>query len=515
MRLFRCKSITDDASGPADRQLRRVLGPWHLTALGVGAIVGAGIFTSIGSAAAGGAGHPGAGPALVFSLVLVAIACGFAALCYAEWAAMVPSAGSAYTYAYATLGELAAWLVGWDLILEYAIGNVAVAISWSAYFQDLLRTCHLAWPVWLGTDYRSASAAAAAVAECLARQGNVADLGASVLRDAQALAVAPRWLGLPVIFNLPAVAVVGGLTWVLVLGIRESARFNTSLVFFKLAIVVFFIVLGATYIRPENWTPFAPHGFEGISAAAAIVFFAYIGFDAVSTASEESRNPQRDLPFSILASLGICTVLYVAVAAVLTGMVPWQKLGTAEPLALAFAEVGLPWAAAVVSVGALLANTTVLAAFQIGQPRIFFAMARDGLLPRWAAKVHPRYRTPHVTTILTGVFVAVFASFTNINEMVELTNIGTLFAFILVAIGVLILRKTQPDRPRPFRVPCVILVALATVASCGYLMTELPAVTWLRFAAWMAVGLLIYLAYGLWRHWTSPAPPSAAVEPPR
>ena len=487
-------------------RLKATLGPVQLTALGIGAIVGAGLFSSVGTAAAGGEHHLGAGPALVISFVLVAVACGFAALCYAELAAMVPVAGSAYTYAYATLGELAAWIIGWDLILEYAVGNVAVAISWSAYFQELLRGLGVDFPVWLGTDFRSAFQGAKAVAAA----SDTASLGATVLRDASAWSAAPQFFGLPVIFNLPAFLIVAFLTWLLVIGIRETARCNTALVVLKLAVVLFFLALGAFYVDPKNWTPFAPNGFAGISSAAAIIFFAYIGFDAVSTAAEESKNPQRHLPIAILASLTVCTVLYVAVALVLTGLTPWTKLGTAEPLATALVERGLPWVAGIIAVGALLANTSVLIPFQVGQPRIFFAMARDGLLPAWAARVHPRYRTPHVTTILTGVFVAVFASVTNINEMVELTNIGTLFAFILVAAGVVVLRRTEPDRPRPFRTPLVPWVPLAAVGCCGYLMCQLPRVTWARFLIWLGIGLVVYFLYGIHRSKLRPAKPGAA-----
>jgi len=496
--LFRVKPLDrllGDTERP-DQQLRRSLGPVQLTSLGIGAIVGAGIFSSVGTAAAGGTNHVGAGPALVVSLLLVAVACGFAALCYAELAAMVPVSGSAYTYTYATLGELTAWLIGWDLIIEYGVGNVAVAISWSAYFQELLRGLGLEFPAWLGTDFRSACQAAQQVAQAPAAHTDVATLGASVLHNAQAFSEAPRLFDLPILLNLPAFFIVAVVTWILVLGIRESAVFNTTLVVLKLAIIGFFLVLGALYVKPENWSPFAPNGWAGISSAAAIIFFAYIGFDAVSTAAEEARNPQRDMPIGILVSLGICTILYVAVAIVLTGLAPWKQLGVADPLAAVFPALGLNWVAGVISVGALLATTSVLIPFQVGQPRIFFSMARDGLLPPWAAKVHPRYRTPHLTTILTGVCVAGFAAVTNLSEMVELTNIGTLFAFILVAIGVVVLRRTHPNQQRPFRAPLVPWVPLGAVVCCGYLMFQLPRVTWLRFGLWLAVGLVIYFCYG-------------------
>jgi APA family basic amino acid/polyamine antiporter len=312
-----------------------------------------------------------------------------------------------------------------------------------------------------------------------------------------ALQTAPRLAGIPMIFNLPAFSIVALITWVVLIGIRETAGVNTGLVIAKLAIVVFFLGLGAMYVRPENWTPFAPNGFAGVSSAAAIIFFAYIGFDAVSTAAEETRNPQRDMPIGIMASLVVCTILYVAVAVVLTGMVKWTDLGNAEPLAYAFSSLGMKWTAGIIALGAVIATTSALVPYQAGQPRIFFAMGRDGLLPGWAAKVHPRFRTPHVTTLITGAIVAVCSSVANINELVELTNIGTLFAFALVAAGVLILRRTEPERARPFRTPFVPWVPLLAIACCGYLMFELPWVTWVRFFVWMAAGLVLYFLYGV------------------
>jgi APA family basic amino acid/polyamine antiporter len=507
-RLFRRKSLDRLVSETIEpqHQLKRALGPVQLTLLGVGAIIGAGIFSTVGTAAAGApaeggaSGHLGAGPALVLSFVLVAIACSFAALCYSEFAAMVPVSGSAYTYSYATLGEILAWVIGWDLILEYAVGNVAVAISWSDYFQSLLSGFKISWPLWLGIDYRSALQAVHKVAEAKASGVDLGTLGDAVTRGAQAWADAPKIAGMPIIFNLPAVLIIALITWVLVIGIRESAGFNSAMVLLKLGIIVFFVVMGAFYTKPANWSPFAPNGFAGISSAAAIIFFAYIGFDAVSTAAEETRNPQRDMPIGIIASLIVCTVIYIAVALVLTGMVKWDKFtGVADPLAKAFSDRGMNWTAGIISFGAVFATTSVLLVFQLGQPRIFFSMARDGLLPGWAARVHPKYRTPHVTTILTGVFVAVFAAVTNINEVVELCNIGTLFAFVLVAAGVLILRRTDPQRPRPFRTPLLPWVPLAAIFSCTYLMFELPWVTWLRFIIWLVVGLAFYFLYGF-RH---------------
>jgi APA family basic amino acid/polyamine antiporter len=315
----------------------------------------------------------------------------------------------------------------------------------------------------------------------------------------EVVAAAPHVFGVPIVVNVLAFAIVALITIVLVWGIRESASFNFWMVAIKLVVLGFFVIVSFKYVKPENWTPFAPNGWEGISAGAAIIFFAYIGFDAVSTAAEEARAPQRDLPRAMMLSLLITSVIYVVVTLVMTGLVPWDQHANADPLASAFVQRGYDWAAAVISIGAVVSMASVLLVFQLGQPRIFFSMARDGLLPPWAAKVHPRYRTPHVTTILTGVFVAFFAAFANINEVIELTNIGTLFAFVLVAIGILILRRTDPGRARPFRTPLVWFVAPAAVLSCGYLMFQLPLVTWIRFGIWLLAGLVLYALYG-YRH---------------
>jgi basic amino acid/polyamine antiporter, APA family len=497
--IFRTKSlnaILASAEAP-ESQLRRTLGAVQLTLLGIGAIIGAGIFSTVGTAAAGGADHAGAGPALVISFILTAITCGFAALCYAEFASMVPVSGSAYTYSYATLGELIGWIIGWDLIIEYAVGNVAVAISWSGYFQELLRSVGINFPYWLGTDYRSAVQAAGQVAEARAGGTDLESLGVVVERAAQALADAPRLFGFPIVFNLPAFAIVMLITVVLVIGIRESAWFNSTMVVLKLAIIGFFIIMGFFYVDTANWTPFAPNGLPSIFTAAAIIFFAYIGFDAVSTAAEETKNPKRDMPIAIIASLVVCTLLYIVVALVLTGMLPYTQLGTAEPLATAFSARGMLWPTIVIALGAVFATTSVLLVFQLGQPRIFFSMARDGLLPQWAARVHPKYRTPHVTTWLTGIAVAVFAGIANINEVVELTNIGTLFAFVLVCIGVTVLRYKDPGRPRGFRVPGgPWLVPMLGAAFCVFLMFYLPPSSWWRFIGWLVLGMAVYFSYG-------------------
>jgi basic amino acid/polyamine antiporter, APA family len=482
--LFRSKSldaILSDGHRP-EQELKRSLGAFDVVMLGIGAIVGAGIFATIGTAAAGDASRPGAGPALILSFIVTAVACGFAALCYAEFAAMVPISGSAYTYAYATLGELIAWVIGWDLIIEYAVGNVAVAISWGNYFKTLVSGFGIVIPDWLSTDYRTAA--------------HIPGL----------LANAPHILGVPIVFNILAFGIVAFITIVLVIGIRESASFNSGMVILKLIVLGFFVLIGWQYTRPENYQPFAPNGWAGVQAGAAIVFFAYIGFDAVSTVAEEVRNPARDLPIGIIGSLIICTIIYIVVAAVFTGIIPYgvlvKKLATeqAEPLTMALQYANIErfknLSIGVVAFGSVVAHTAVLLVFQLGQPRIFFSMARDGLLPPSFAKVHPRFRTPYVTTILTGVAVGVCAMFVSIDEMVDLTNIGTLFAFILVCIGILILRRRHPNRPRAFKTPWVPVIPILGVISCAYLMLGLPYKTWIRFGGWLALGLVIYFSYG-------------------
>lgn len=454
-----------------EHKLKRVLGPVELTALGIGAIVGAGIFAVTGTAAAGSAHHIGAGPALVISFIITAIACGFSALAYSEFASMIPIAGSAYTYSYATMGELVAWIIGWDLILEYAVGNVAVAVSWAGYFKEFLKGFGIDIPIYLVVDYRTA-----------VREGIIES--------------APHIFGVPIVFNLPAVAIVAFLTVLLVIGIKESTIFNNFMVAIKIGILLLFIAIGAFYVKPENWTPFAPNGWKGIMTGAALVFFAYIGFDAITTAAEETKNPKRDLPIGIIGSLGVTTFLYIAVTLVLTGIVPFSMLATAEPLATALNAIKLNWVAGIVSFGAIVATTAVLLVFQLGQPRIFFSMARDGLLPQYFASVHPKFKTPHITTIWTGVFVGFFAAFVDINEAVELTNIGTLFAFVLVNTGIIILRYKEPERPRPFKTPLVPLIPILGILSNLYLMVSLPWVTWVRFGIWLIIGLLIYTLYG-------------------
>jgi len=412
--------------------------------------------------------------------VLLGGACALAGLCYAELAAMIPQAGSAYAYSYATLGELVAWIIGWDLILEYAVGNVAVAISWGDYFTTLLRGLNVHLPAWLTTGYRTA---------LLSSDPAVHGL----------LETAPRVAGVPVLVNLPAFGIVMLITWLLLQGARESATANNIMVVVKLLALGLFVAVGATHLDWANYHPFAPNGFSGIHQGAAIVFFAYIGFDAISTAAEETRNPQRNLPIGILGGLAVCTLIYVVVGAVLTGMVPYTELAVADPLARALQIAGFERVGGLVALGAAVSMTAVLLVFQYGQPRIFFAMARDGLLPGWAARVDPKRRIPYVTTLITGVAVAAAALVGDAAETYDLTNIGTLFAFALVSIGVLVLRYTDPQRARPFKVPFVWPVSLLSAAGCVFIMRGLPRQAWERFGIWLAIGLLIYFLYG-YRH---------------
>lgn len=495
--LFARKSVEDFEQDLQEHSgLRRTLGKWDLTALGVGAVIGAGIFASTGTAIAGDAARPGAGPAIILSFILTAITCGFAALCYAEFAAMVPISGSAYTYAYASLGELVAWIIGWDLIIEYAVGNIAVAISWAGYFRELISHFGLTLPAWSAIDYRTAYDAAAAVAQGATNP--------ATQYYASAVTGAPEIFGIPIIVNIPAMVIVALITALLVYGIKESATSNSIMVLIKVVIVLFFIGAGAIFLDPKNFTAyggFAPNGFGGIAAASAIIFFSYIGFDAVSTAAEEAKEPKRDMPFGIIMSLAIATLLYVLVAAAMTGMAQWNLLGTAEPMITALQLSGgdprlVSIFRLIVSLGAVVAMTSVLLVFQMGQSRIFFSMARDRLLPRWAASIHPRFKTPWITTIVTGVFVGGFAGFANIAEVIDLTNIGTLFAFGIVAAGVLVLHYKEPDRPRPFRTPGMPFTPILAIISCGFLMFQLPRVTWIRFGIWLVVGIVIYFLFG-------------------
>jgi basic amino acid/polyamine antiporter, APA family len=472
--LLRTKSI-EQLVGDAEhggKALRRTLTAMDLTLLGIGAIIGTGIFVLTGTAAANQAG-----PGIVLSYVLAGLACGFAALCYAEFAAMIPISGSAYTYAYATLGEIFAWMIGWDLILEYAVGSMTVAVGWSGYFQRILAGFGLHLPVWMTASPN-------------------ADIGSLI--------------------NLPAVFIVLAIMVLLVIGVRESARFNAAMVAVKLAAVAFFIVMGITYVKPENWSPFMPYGFSGVATGAAVVFFAYIGFDAVSTTAEEAKNPSRDLPIGIIASLVVCTVLYLAVAAILSGIIPvthYRSIADAlpgmpivpaaestsflnAPVAYALHVINLDWAAGLVSAGAVAGITSVLLVMLMSQPRIFFAMSRDRLLPAGVSKVHPRFRTPYITTIITCVIVAVIAGFVPINLLGEMTSIGTLFAFVVVSIAVIILRVKRPEARRPFRLPLGFTIPILGVLLCGYLMLTLSVMTWVRFLVWLDLGMIIYWFYG-------------------
>lgn len=486
--LLRTKSIDAliEASEDPAHRLRKSLGPWSITALGIGAVIGSGIFTLTGTAAAGKVeriesilhatildltlhgpnavsmmGRPGAGPAITLSFVLVAIACFFAALCYAELASMIPIAGSAYTYAYAILGEIFAWIIGWDLILEYAVSNMSVAVGFSAYLQDLsdnLFGWHL--PAALAYPFFSSP-------------------------------------GQPHgIYNIPALLITMLVTWILVRGVRESAQTNTVMVAIKLAAIVVFCLGAARAIHPENWHPFAPNGFSGVLTGASIVFFTYIGFDSVSTAAEECRKPQRDLPFGIIATLIICTILYGSVSLVLTGIAHYQTLNTDSPVADALKALGYNRLRLIVTFGALMGMLSSLLVYQYGQARVWFAMSRDRLLPDMFSAVHPRFQTPHISTWIAGFVVGLPAGLWDIDTFAELSNIGTLFAFIVVAAGVIVLRKKQPDRPRSFRVPLVPFVPLLSIFCCVLLMMGLPLLTWIRFFLWLTIGLVIYFLYG-------------------
>lgn len=493
--LFRTKHIDDilKASDEADSGLKRTLGPVSITLLGIGAIIGTGIYATIGTATIGDAGRPGAGPSLMLSFLITAIVCAFTALCYAEMAAMVPISGSAYTYSYATLGELVAWVIGWDLIIEYGVGNTSVAISWASYFRSLLGDLGIPFPAWLATDFRTAGRLLAADPERYARE----------------FGDAPLIFGHPLIVNVLAFAITMFITGLLVWGIRESANFNAVMVTIKIVVLIFFVVLGLYLVSPatmvKHWQPFQPNGWRGTFSGAAIVFFAYIGYDAVSTVAEETRNPGRDLPIGILASLAICAVFYAIIAAVFTGMVPYTEFLTfsdtdrAEPLTAALRKIvpDAHWATAIVGIGSVVAQTAVLLVFLMGQPRIFFAMARDGLLPRAFATLHPKFHTPYFSTILTGLVVGVLASLASIDEVVDLTNIGTLFAFVLVCVGIPILRRREPNRARPFRVPLgPWILPMLGAASCFFLMVYLPAASWWRFVGWLFLGMSVYASFG-------------------
>jgi len=486
--LLRTRSIDAliAASEHPDRCLRKTLGPWSLTAFGVGAVIGSGIFILTGTAAAGQTlqfksilnapildlllnggnavstiGRQGAGPGISLSFLVTAFVCGLAGLCYAELASMIPIAGSAYTYAYAILGEIVAWIIGWDLILEYAVSNMAVAVGFSAYFNDLLDgVFHIHLPKIIASP--------------------------AVVDGAYSGSV----------FNVTALVILLVLTWVLVRGVRESANTNNVMVLVKIAAILIFVIGAAHAVNTANWHPFLPHGYSGMLTGAAIVFFTYIGFDSVSTAAEECRNPQRDLPVGIIATLIVCAALYISVALVLTGIVNWKTLNSAAPVADALKSLGMNRIRGWVNVGALVGMISSLMVFQYGQARIWFAMSRDGLLPKAFAKVHPKYRTPHISTWVAGLVVGIPAGIWDIGTFADLSNIGTLFAFIVVSAGVLVLRRTQPERRRGFKVPLCPVLPILSIVFCLVLMLALPLETWIRFFVWLTIGLGIYFLFG-------------------
>ncbi len=549
--LFRKKSIdkilADAEAGLLDghTDLKRVLGVRDLTFMGIAAVIGAGIFSSIGKACFDG------GPGVIFLYIFTAIACGFAALCYAEFASTVPVSGSAYTYSYVAFGEIFAWIIGWDLLMEYAIGNIAVAISWSDYFTGLLDKAGIHIPGWLTMDYTTAHHGYNEASAWLTQGQTLQSIDPGIAYRYNAWANAPQLFGMHVIMDLPALLIVALITSIVFIGIKESRSASNIMVIIKLAVIFLIIVLGAYYVNPVNWSPFAPNGAAGILKGVSAVFFAYIGFDAISTTAEECKNPQRDLPRGMIYSLIICTILYVLLALVLTGMVHYTTLNVGDPLALIFEARGLKWISGIVAVSAIVATASVLLVFQLGQPRIWMSMSRDGLLPKIFSKLHPIYKTPSFSTILTGVFVAVPALFLNLDVVLALTSIGTLFAFVLVCGGILVLQK-QPNRPASkFRVPFVngkyIIPALFLISvgiisfyapshfsnifskegfpmllfwivatsvavfsfikefslipvlgliSCFYLMAQESHTNWLRFLIWLAIGLVVYFTYG-------------------
>jgi amino acid transporter len=549
--LFRKKNIqrilADAENGYGDANhipLKKILGVKDLTFFGIAAIIGAGIFSSIGKACFDG------GPAVIFLYLFTALACGFAALCYAEFASTVPVSGSAYTYAYVAFGEIFAWIIGWDLLMEYAIGNIAVAISWSDYFTHLTDQAGLIIPRWLTMDFSTAHHGFDEVQKLLADGTALTSIDAALIDRHAAWADAPSIGSLKLIMDLPAFAIVALITAVVFVGIHESRKMSNMMVIFKLAIIFMIIVVGGYYVQPENWSPFAPNGLTGILKGVSAVFFAYIGFDAISTTAEECKDPQRDLPKGMINALIICTILYVILALVLTGMVSYTKLNVGDPLAMIFEERGMPWIAGIIAVSAIIATASVLLVFQMGQPRIWMSMSRDGLLPKVFSKIHPKYNTPSFSTILTGIVVAVPALFLNLDVVISLTSIGTLFAFVLVCAGILVLHE-MPDKPvSKFNVPYLsgkyivpglyllavtlllvyspshfvslfsleglpmllfwIVMSLVTVlsfirnfslipvlglVSCFYLMAQESYTNWLRFVIWLAIGLVIYFLY--------------------
>jgi APA family basic amino acid/polyamine antiporter len=482
MNLFRRKHAVDlQSEAKSDHSLKRALGPVNLTALGIGAIIGAGIFVLTGQAAA-----KYAGPAIVISFVLAGLACAFAGLCYAEFSAMIPVSGSAYTYGYATLGEFVAWIIGWDLILEYLFAASTVAVGWSGYVVSFLKELGIVIPAQFTSAPYDHHASA--------------DAGWNLWR-----LFGEGWVSTGATLNVPAMVIVGFVTFLLVLGIKESATFNNVIVAIKMTVILTFIAVGFAFINRHNWHPFVPaavgpgvFGWGGVLRGAGVIFFAYIGFDAVSTAAQEAKNPQRDMPIGMLASLGICTVLYIVVALVLTGVVNYQSLNVPAPIAVAVDALGpkLAWLRTLVKIGAIAGLSSVILVMLLGQPRIFYSMSKDGLLPEIFSSVHPKFKTPWIAQIFTGGVAMLVAGLFPIGLLGELVSIGTLLAFLIVCAGILVLRKLHPEMPRPFRVPAVWLVAPLGIFFCGWLMYGLPRDTWARLLVWMAIGLVIYFTYG-------------------
>lgn len=536
-KFFRTKSPDELISGAKKNNLNKTLTAFDLVILGVGAVIGAGIFALTGTAAAGGGEHVGAGPALVISLILAAVACSFAALCYAEFASMIPVAGSAFTYTYATLGELAAWFIGWMLVLEYLIGNITVVSSWSGYlmnflkgFSGILPAFITDPPLWLVNNYSTAVEKYKKMANTefitlLEQKFQALGLSADSISktfdpsvfDPKAFnpevfaklgfqhadillnpsSQIPHFMGIPIAVDIPVFLIMSFIIYSLYIGIKESARMTFFMVLIKTFVILLFLGVGAFYVQPENWTPFAPNGIKGIFVGAYLMFFAYIGFDAVSTAAEETKNPQRDMPIGIIGSLAICTLLYIGVAAVLTGVMPLNQIDTHAPISAAMSYINQNWVAFVISVGAIAGLTSVLLVLQLGGTRILYAMSREKLLPEVFSKTHSKFKTPHITTIVAGIAVILLSLFLDLNAAAELCNIGTLSAFMLVCIGIIVLRRTDPERERPFKVPFVPVVPIMGVLVClSLILLGLPTFkTLIIFGAWIALGLVIYFSY--------------------
>ncbi len=513
--LFAKKSLNDmmdEANEKGSGTLERVLGPVQLTALGIGAVIGAGIFVL------SGLGAKTAGPSLMLAFVLSGLGCAFAGLCYAEFAAMIPLAGSAYTYAYATLGELVAWIIGWDLTLEYAMGASTVSSGWSNNFVEVLNIFHLKFPLWLAYDHWTGLRLAT---DTVARQivlaahpemtpGTMpfsdamtalkASGSADLAMRAHALLNAPHLFGMEIGVNVPAFLIALVITAILVVGIQESAKFNAGIVALKVGIVLFVLGLGSHYVTKGNWGTdwhtFAPFGMGGIGLAAGLVFFSYIGFDAVSTTAQEAKNPQRDLPIGIIVSLSICTLLYIGVAAVLTGMVPWREVNIEAPISRAFLDHNLVWASNIITIGALAGLTSVMLVMLLGQSRVLYSMAKDGLLPdKFFGAIHPKFRTPWKGTILAGLLAAIVGSVTPIDDIGKMVNIGTLLAFVIVCVAIIVLRRTDPGRDRPFRTPLVPFVPVMGILFNGYMMYKLGVWNWVRLVVWLVIGLVVYFTY--------------------